>query len=50
MARPSTRRFSDAALAVAQVGLAHAFFGNLYEGVVRVPDRLARERDLAPEP
>lgn len=28
-------------LTVAQLGYAHWFFGNLYEAVVRVPDRLA---------
>jgi len=29
-------------LAIAQLGYAHWFFGNVYEAVVRVPDRLAK--------
>jgi hypothetical protein len=29
-------------LTIAQLGYAHWFFGNLYEAVVRVPDRLAK--------
>ena len=33
-------------LSIAQLGYAHWFFGNLYEAVVRVPDRLAK--DYAP--
>jgi hypothetical protein len=33
-------------LTIAQLGYAHWFFGNLYEAVVRVPDRLAK--DYAP--
>ncbi len=31
---------------VARLGHAHWFFGNLYEEVVRMPDRLAVEHDL----
>ena|SRR5437764_4675911 len=30
-------------LTIAQLGYAHWFFGNLYEAVARVPDRLARD-------
>jgi hypothetical protein len=30
-------------LTIAQLGYAHWFFGNLYEAVVRVPDRLAKD-------
>jgi hypothetical protein len=33
-------------LTIARLGYAHWFFGNLYEAMVRVPDRLAK----APEP
>jgi hypothetical protein len=47
MARHPARRLPDAALAVAQFGLAQAFFGNVYEAVARIPDRLAHRRDLA---
>ncbi len=47
MARHPARRLPDAALAVAQFGLAQTFFGNLYEAVARIPDRLAHERVLA---
>jgi hypothetical protein len=36
-----------ALLTLAQLGYAHWFFGNLYEAVVRVPDRLAK--DYAPD-
>ena len=46
MTGPARRRITDVLLAVAEVGLAHGLFGNLYEGVVRVPDHLARHRDL----
>jgi anthrone oxygenase-like protein len=44
------RHFPDTtatALSIARFGLAQAFFGNVYEAVARIPDRLARERDLA---
>jgi hypothetical protein len=47
MTRPDRRRIADVLLAVAEIGLAHGLFGNLHEGVVRVPDRLAAHRDLA---
>jgi hypothetical protein len=30
-------------LAIAQLGYAHWFFGNLYEAVVRIPERLAND-------
>src|SRR5258707_2172901 len=30
-------------LSIAQLGYAHWFFGNLYEAVVRVPERLAKD-------
>jgi hypothetical protein len=30
-------------LTIAQLGYAHWFFGNLYEAVVRVPDRVAKD-------
>jgi Domain of unknown function (DUF1772) len=36
-----------ALLTIAQLGYAHWFFGNLYEAVVRVPDRRAQDRPLA---
>jgi Domain of unknown function (DUF1772) len=32
-------------LRIAQLGQAHAFFGNLYEAVVRIPDRLSGDDD-----
>ncbi|MET9019556.1 anthrone oxygenase family protein [Actinopolymorpha sp. NPDC004070] len=35
------RRLTGRLLTLAQLGHAHWFFGNLYEAVVRVPDRLA---------
>jgi hypothetical protein len=34
-------------LNVARVGQAQAFFGNVYEAVVKVPDTFARDRSLA---
>lgn len=37
------RRGFSALLRLAQVGYAHWLFGNLYESVVRVPDRLSAE-------
>lgn len=45
--RPAATR---ALLAVAQAGQAQWFFGNLYEAVARIPDRLALQRDLAVDP
>jgi hypothetical protein len=33
-------------LTIARLGYAHWFFGNLYEAVVRVPDRLAKADEL----
>lgn len=41
------QRTAAALLTLAQVGQAQWFFGNLYEAVVKVPDRLAGQRDLA---
>jgi hypothetical protein len=32
-------------LSIAQLGYAHWFFGNLYEAVVRAPDRVAKDYD-----
>lgn len=45
-ARDGPRRLRAAAdlLAVAQLGHAHWFFGNLYEAVVKVPELQARQR------
>ena len=40
------RRITASLLAVAQLGHAHWFFGNLYEAIVKVPDRLAAAPDL----
>ena len=37
------RRCASAALTLALLGHAHWFFGNLYEAVVRVPDRMLDE-------
>jgi hypothetical protein len=37
------RRRADLVLAVARLGHLHWFFGNLYESVVRMPERLAAE-------
>ncbi|MEN3616082.1 anthrone oxygenase family protein [Plantactinospora sp. ZYX-F-223] len=48
--RPARHQFTDALLTVAQFGQAHLFFGNLYEAVVKVPDRFAEHRDLATPP
>jgi hypothetical protein len=30
-------------LAIAQLGYAHWFFGNLYEAMVRIPERIAND-------
>lgn len=38
---------AGALLTVARVGQAQAFFGNVYEAVVKVPDVFARNRELA---
>jgi hypothetical protein len=43
-------RLAGALLAVAQFGQAQWFFGNLYEAVANIPDRLAHRRDLAVPP
>jgi hypothetical protein len=37
---------TSALLTIAQLGHAHWFFGNLYEAVVKVPDRLAEDPNL----
>jgi hypothetical protein len=44
------RQLTDALLTAAQFGQAQLFFGNLYEAVVKVPDRFAEHRDLAGPP
>jgi hypothetical protein len=41
--RAVRRKRVVALLGIAQLGYAHWFFGNRYEAVVRVPDRLARD-------
>jgi hypothetical protein len=33
-------------LTIAQLGYAHWFFGNLYEAVAKVPDRLVKDYEL----
>jgi hypothetical protein len=43
----SRRRVAGALLTTARVGLAQAFFGNVYEAVVRVPQVFADNRELA---
>ncbi len=40
-------RIAAASLTVAQLGYAHWFFGNLYEAVAKIPERLAGAPDLA---
>ncbi|MEO3926801.1 anthrone oxygenase family protein [Micromonosporaceae bacterium B7E4] len=47
---PARQRLTKALLTVAQFGQAQLFFGNLYEAVVKVPDRFAEHRDLAAAP
>lgn len=47
MRSTSRRRVAGALLTVARVGQAQAFFGNVYEAVVKVPDVFARNRALA---
>jgi hypothetical protein len=44
--RSVQQRQVAAFLALAQLGYAHWFFGNLYEAVVRVPERLSKENPL----
>ena len=41
IASPRRRRAAASLLTIAQLGQAHWFFGNLYESVARVPERLA---------
>ncbi|MEU6149922.1 DUF1772 domain-containing protein [Actinosynnema sp. NPDC047251] len=49
MSTGTARRIAARALGLAEFGHAHWFFGNLYEAVVRVPDRLAdREGGASP--
>lgn len=45
--RDRKARIADASLTVAQLGYAHWFFGNLYEAVAKIPERLAGAPDLA---
>jgi hypothetical protein len=40
--RSAQRKRIATLLTIAQLGYAHWFFGNLYEAVVRIPDRLAK--------
>lgn len=47
MRSESRRRLAGALSTVARVGQAQAFFGNVYEAVVKVPDVFARNRELA---
>src|SRR6058998_3255875 len=47
MSSESRRRVAGALLTVARIGQAQAFFGNVYEAVVKVPDTFARNRALA---
>ncbi|MBV8097838.1 MAG: DUF1772 domain-containing protein [Verrucomicrobia bacterium] len=52
MQSSSTQRQEEqvvAFLALAQLGYAHWFFGNLYEAVVKVPDRLSKKESAAGE-
>jgi hypothetical protein len=46
----SRRRLAGALLNVARLGQAQAFFGNVYEAVVKVPHTFAHERSLAGRP
>lgn len=49
MTKSAARRERIATLlTLAQLGYAHWFFGNLYEAVVRVPGRLAKEEERLP--
>jgi hypothetical protein len=43
----SRRRVAGTLLNVARLGQAHAFFGNVYEAVVKVPHTYAHDRSLA---
>lgn len=46
--RSSSRRVrvADSLLALGQLGQAYVFFGNLYEAITKIPDRLATTPDL----
>lgn len=46
----SRRRVAGTLLNVARLGQAHAFFGNVYEAVVKVPHTFAHDRVLAGQP
>jgi hypothetical protein len=46
----SRRRLAGALLNVARLGQAEAFFGNVYEAVVKVPHQFATNRLLAGQP
>jgi hypothetical protein len=47
MRSSSRRRVAGALLTVARIGQAQAFFGNVYEAVVKVPHTFAHNRSLA---
>jgi hypothetical protein len=42
---PPRRRVTGTLLTIAQLGYAHWFFGNLYEAIVKVPDRLVSDQE-----
>lgn len=44
------RRVTGVLVTAARLGYAHWFFGNLYEAVVKVPDRVAAGQEPAAEP
>ena len=45
-ASPRRRSATASLLTIAQLGHAHWFFGNLYEAVAKIPERLADDPDL----
>lgn len=47
MRTPSRTRLAGLLVNVARIGQAQAFFGNVYEAVVKVPHTFARDRSLA---
>lgn len=50
MRSSSRRRLAGALLNIARFGQAQAFFGNVYEAVVKVPHTFAHDRSLAGRP
>jgi hypothetical protein len=46
---PSRQKTAASLLTAAQIGHAHWFFGNLYETIARIPQRMANAPDLAAE-